>query len=230
MRLAKKIFFSLVIIFILILVAATGVLIYSQGESTIIGENELGSVTRVDYCHSDNPDVRIAVVSGMHHREKLHQWVLPIVSNIFALTHNVEIVSYQVDVTKDADEFYSGRANGESLVHDYVVSDVSNSNLSIVIIGHDHEPGYGEGYYIATPSMDNASVDLASQVTSEIGFNHYTRNKSQPSKSTSITNVDNPIVDTGTMVFVYEIPEDDNRFSALIESYHLLEATYNNLT
>ena len=82
----------------------------------------------------------------MHSREKLHQFAIPIVCWAFALNHDAEIINYQVNVTKDSEDFYSGRANGESLVHDYVVSDVEKSDLDLVIIGHDHEDGYGEGY------------------------------------------------------------------------------------
>ena len=132
-------------------------------------------------------------------------------------------------VTDSPDDFYKSRNNGESLVHDYVVGEIARSEPDLVIIGHDHEPGYGEGYYIATPTMDNESVELAEEVTGDIGFNHYKRNKTQPTKSTSIRAVDNPIVDTGTMLFVYEIPETDTKAVAFIESYRLLEASYNHL-
>ena len=110
-----------------------------------------------------------------------------------------------------------------------MVDEVAKSDPDLVIIGHDHEPTYGEGYYIATPTMDNESVDLAGNVTNDIGFKHYKRNKTLPTQSTSILNVDNPIVDTGTMVFVYEIPETDTKIVSFWQSYRLLEASYNRL-
>lgn len=222
---------KIVIISLIIIIAAIlGFFILTEGISELIGENSLGTVTKVTYPHSDDTTVKIAVVSGMHSREKLHKFILPLVCRAFAFSHgDVEVINYQVQVTDSPDDFDRGRANGESLVHDYVVSDVANANPDLVIIGHDHEPGYGEGYYIATPTMDNASVDLAEEVTGDIGFNYYKRNKTRPSKSTSIKKVDTPLVETGTLVFVYEIPETDSKTLAFIGSYRLLEASYNHL-
>lgn len=225
-----KLFKIVTIILIIIALAILGVFIYSDGHSEKIGENNLGAVYKVTYGHSNDPSVTIGIVSGMHSREKLHQYVLPYVSKAFAFLHpDVKVVNYIVNVTKDPEDFTKGRANGESLVHDYVVKDVKKEDFDVVIIGHDHEPGYGEAYYIATPVMDNASVKLAKKVTRDIGFNHYTRNKSQPTTSTSILKVDKPIVDTGTRVFVYEIPEVDGKVNAFYKSYQLVNATYNRL-
>ena len=220
----------IIISFIILFAAVLAVFAFSEGSSELVGENSLGTVTKVNYSHTDNPSVKISVVSGMHSREKLHKFILPLVCRYFAFTHqDAEIVNYFVVVTDSPEDFNRGRANGESLVHDYVVGEVAKDNPDLVIIGHDHEPNYGEGYYIATPTMDNESVKLAEDVTSDIGFNHYKRNKTLPTRSTSIRNVDNPIVDTGTMVFVYEIPETDTRIASFWQSYRLLEASYNHL-
>ena len=225
----KKIRIALISL-IIIIVAILGFFILTEGSSEIVGANDLGSVTKVNYTHSNNTTVKIAVVSGMHSREKLHKFVLPLVCRFFAINHkDAEIVNYYVQVTDSPEKFKKGRANGESLVHDYVVSDVKKSDFDLVIVGHDHEPGYGEGYYIATPTMDNASVELAEEVTNDIGFNYYKRNKTRPSKSTSIKKVDTPLVKAGSLVFVYEIPETDSKTIAFIESYRLLKASYNHL-
>ena len=181
----------LIISLIIIIAAILGFFILTEGSSQLVGENSLGTVTKVNYTHTNNATVKIAVVSGMHSRENLHKFVLPLVCRFFAITHeDAEIVNYYVQVTDSPEKFKKGRANGESLVHDYVVKDVKKSDFDLVIVGHDHEPGYGEGYYIATPTMDNASVDLAKEVTSDIGFNYYKRNKTRPAKSTSIKKVD----------------------------------------
>ena len=222
---------KIIIISLIIIVAAVlGLFILTEGNSEIVGENDLGLVAKVNYTHSDNTTVKIAVVSCMHSRESLHKFILPLVCRYFAFTHpDAEVVNYCVKVTDSPEDFDKGRANGESLVHDYVVDEVAQSDPDLVIIGHDHEPGYGEGYYIATPTMDKPSVKLAKKVTGDIGFNHYKRNKTLPAKSTSIVNVDNPIVKTVTRVFVYEIPETDTKTVAFIESYRLLESSYNHL-
>lgn len=222
---------KIAIVFLIIIVAAIlGFFILTEGNVSTVGENNVGTVTKVNLTHTDHPSVKIAVVSGMHSREKLHLFILPLVCRYFSLTHSdVELVNYRVKVTDAPEDFNRGRANGESLVHDYVVDDVAKSDPDLVIIGHDHEPTYGEGYYIATPTMDKPSVRLAKKVANETGFNYYKRNKTIAPKSTSIINVDNPIVGTGTRVFVYEIPETDTKTVAFWQSYNLLEASYNNL-
>lgn len=217
----------ILIVLVVLALAVFSVFIYSEGASEVIGENNLGSVTKISFCHTNNASVKIGVVSGMHSRELNHKFVLPLVCQLFAFTHpDVEIISYRVNVTDHPEDFTKGRANGESLVHDYVVEDVKKEDLDLVIIGHDHEPSYGEGYYIATPTMDKASVKLAKKVSKDIGFNYYKRNTSQPTKSTSIAAVDTPIVETGSRVFVYEIPEVDGKVNAFKQSYSLIEDSY----
>jgi hypothetical protein len=126
------------IITLIVIVAALLVgFIYSGGTSEPVGENSLGYITKINYTHTDNPTVKIAVVSGMHSREKLHKFILPLVCRYFAFTHNdAEVVNYYVQVTDSPEDFNRGRANGESLVHDYVVDEVAKSDPDLVIIGH----------------------------------------------------------------------------------------------
>lgn len=201
----------------------------SISDTELLGSNDLGQIVKHTYSHYENPDIKIAVVSGMHPRENLHKFILPEVCKVLSVFNNVEVVNYQVSVTSGAEDFKISRANGESLVHDYVVNDISRSGFNLVIIGHDHEDGYGEGYYIATPSMDASSVELAHNVSNDLGFNYYTRDTSKASQSTSISSVDNPIVNTGTKLFVYEIPENDFFLFAFINSYRLLHSSLSNL-
>ena len=227
MGLKLKIFFVSLII---IIAAVLGFLLFTDGVAEKIGENDLGYVTKVNYTHTDSPKAKIAVISGMHSRETLHLTVLPYVCRYFSITDpDVEIVNYRVKVTDSPEDFNRGRANGESVVHDIVVDDIAKSDYDLVIIGHDHELDYGEGYYIATPTMDNKSVKLAEKVSKDIGFNYYKRNLTVPAKSSSILNVDNPIVETGTRVFVYEMPETDSKTNGFWKSYSLLESSYNHL-
>ncbi len=198
-------------------------------DTELVGSNDLGQVIKHTYSHYGNSDIKIAVVSGMHSRENLHKTILPEVCKLFAVFNNVEVVNYQVIVTNNPEDFEVSRSNGESLVHDYVVNDIDNMDFDLVIIGHDHEEGYGEGYYIATPSMDSSSVELAEDVSGDLGFNYYKRDTSRASKSTSISSVDNPIVNTGTNLFVYEIPENDFFIFAFINSYRLLHSSLSNI-
>ncbi len=224
-------FYTLIIVPIIIIALVLTLTWGVGGSGTLLGSNSLGSVTKVVYSNPGSTGPVIAVVTGMHPREISAKEVLPGVVKAYSQSHNVEIVNYQVNVTKDPTDFAVGRANGQDLVAQYVIPDIKKSHYSLVIIVHDHEKGYGsDGYYIATPSMDSRSVTLGQSVHNILpNFNYFTRNTNQQPEGTSIQQVDNPIVASGTPVFVYEIPEwlpDSDVYS---NSTKLLAAIYKSL-
>ena len=143
-------------------------------------------------------------------------------------THNVTIVNYQINVTDHPDDFTLGRQNGEGLVAQFIVPDIKNSGYKLVIICHNHKLGYGKGYYIATPTMDVKSVDLGIKVHNLLpDFNFYQNSiTGQKSSSTSVNTVDKPIVNTGTPVFVYEIPEWLGNDDVYSNSTKLIDAVF----
>jgi hypothetical protein len=197
---------------VVILLFITLVLAYTwaniDNSSTIMDSNSIGTVTKEVYTHPNFSGTKIAVITGMHPREISAKYVVPKVLKSYAATHNVEIVNYQINVTKDPLNYEIGRQNGQDLVAQYVIPDIKKSDYSMVIIVHNHEAGYGDGYYIATPSMDAKSIALGESLHKLLpDFNFYTRNSYQAPEGSSITQIDNPIVKTGTPVFVYEIPE-----------------------
>ncbi|MGZ7047047.1 MAG: hypothetical protein ACXVHP_02040 [Methanobacterium sp.] len=201
--------------------------LYNSGEHSTIGSDSTGYVTKNVYSHYGSGTTKIAVVTGMHPREDLSKTIIPSMIKFYALTHNVEIVNYQVTVTKNPDDFTEGRNNGESLVSQYINPDIKQSNYGLVIICHDHEKGYGEGYYIATPTMDTKSVALAENVHVLIPyFNYYKRNTESKAQSSSIVKVDTPITKSGIPVFVYEIPEWDSTFTAFLNTYNLIDSSF----
>ena len=200
---------------------------YNSGDHSIIGSNNNGYVTKDVYSHYGSNESKIAVVTGMHPRENLSKTTVPSVIKFYALTHNLEIVNYQVTVTNNPDAFTESRNNGEGLVAQYVIPDIQKSDYKLVIICHDHERGYGDGYYIATPTMDVKSVALAEMVHPIIpSFNYYKRDTEKKSHSSSIVRVDNPIVKSGTSVFVYEMPEWNGSIDAFLNSYSLIDSSY----
>lgn len=174
----------------------------------IIGSDDKGDVTRIVYSHSKNTTAKIAIVTGMHPRELSAKNIVPDVIKPYVQKNNVEIVNYKINVTAYPENFYTGRDNGEYLVVKYVIPDIKKSNYDLVIICHDHEEGYGEGFYFATPSMDTKSMEIAQEVRYILtDFNFCTRDVTKKAESKSIERVDDPIVATGTPLLVYEIPE-----------------------
>lgn len=197
---------------------------------SILGSDSRGYVIKNTYSHFSFSNTKIAVVTGMHPREISSKTVVPEVIRSYALKHNVEIVNYQIKVTNSPEDFEVCRNNGEGLTAQYVVPDIEKSDYDLVIICHNHKPSYGDGYYIATPTMEEKSVILGESIHSILpDFNYYQRSADEKPQSTSITNVDNPIAATGTPVFVYEIPEWAENSDVYSSSNRLIDACYQKL-
>ena len=177
------------------------------GQHSILGSEEKGYVTKDVFSHYGTPNAKIAVVTGMHPREDLATNLVPQVIKVFALFNNVEIVDYHVTVTDQPEDFDVGRENGQALVAHYVIPDVKKSDYQLVIIAHDHEKGYGDGYYIATPTHDSKSVSLGEAVHQLLPqFNYYSGSSNTREKSSSISQVDRPITNAGFLFLFMRFP------------------------
>ncbi|MGB9936966.1 MAG: hypothetical protein ACPK7O_04550 [Methanobacterium sp.] len=162
----------------------------------------------------------IAIVTGMHPREKLSKNVTNSIISNYNLKPNTQIVHYDIEVTNNPDDYRTGRNNGEGLVVDYILPDVLKSNDDLVIICHDHELGYGEGYYVATPQMDESSIKLAENLKQSISGFNYIRSDNIKETSNSAKKVSKPLALNGYKTLVYEIPE----WSKYSESYSVTES------
>ena len=223
MSLLKNI--STVIILLMILVTIP-YLIYEWHSHENIGSNELGYVTKDIYNHYGSEQT-IILITGIHPRENLA--INPEIESAkrFALTHNARMVNYNVTVTKDSEDYKNSRYNGEHLVSEFVLPDIYKSKGDAVIISHSHIEGYGEGFYIATPAMDEASVKLAENIkNSEIDFNYFKTPENTTYESTSIELVSKPLADAGYPTLVYEIPENITEQESTDRTYDLLVKTY----
>ena len=202
------------IILIVVLLIILGALILTEDYRTdhttykVIGNNSMGTVEKIIYGN-DNATKSIALITGIHPREKLAINPEIKAAKEYADTHDdVKIIHYQVNVTKDPKDYKKGRANGESLVHDFVNPDINTTDAKAVIISHSHVEWYGEGFYLATPEMDNASVEIAKQIKKTSDFGYYPKTGNESYQSTSAVLVSCPIAKSGYPTFVYEIPED----------------------
>jgi len=187
-----------------------------------------GLVTK-DVYSASNTSVNkksIAIITGMHPREKLSHNAVADVIKTYSLSTNQEIVHYNINVTDQPDDFYIGRNNGEGLAAQYILPDIMKSHVDLVIICHDHEPGYGQGFYIATPKMDPSSVQLAEFMNQTLsGFNYYKVNTTREHSSSAIR-ISNPLASAGFRTFVYEIPEWTTYTQATQETHNLIKACF----
>ena len=214
------------VIILLMIIVTVPYLIYEWHSHENIGSNERGYVTKDIYNHYGSEQT-IILITGIHPRENLA--INPEIESAkrFALTHNARMVNYNVTVTKDQEDYKNSRYNGEHLVSEFVLPDIYKSKADAVIISHSHIEGYGEGFYIATPAMDEASVKLAENIkNSEIEFNYYKTPENTTYESTSIELVSKPLADAGYPTLVYEIPENITEQESTDRTYDLLVKTY----
>jgi len=221
------------VVIIIILLAVIGGIIYMETQQyneinyTTLANTSIGTV-EMGVAGNENASTCIALITGIHPRE-----TLSIDPEIQAAKEygndNVKIINYKVTVTENPMDYEEGRANGESLVHDYVNPSVTASDADAVIISHSHNPNYGEGFYLATPEMDDASVNMAEKISQNSDFNYYPVTGNETYKSTSAVLVSKPIAQSGYPTFVYEIPEDIWDMTSTEKTKELFDLIANNL-
>ncbi len=190
-----------------------------------IGNTSIGTVEK-GISGNVSANKTIALITGIHPREKLS--IEPEIEAAKEFGNNdVKIIHYKVTVTDHPDDYDTGRANGESLVHAFVNPDLTSSDADAVIISHSHNADYGEGFYVATPEMDNASVEMAEKISKTSDFNYYPVTGNESYKSTSAVLVSKPIAHEGYPTFVYEIPEDISDRTATDKTKELFEMISN---
>ena len=200
---------------------------YAEIDYTTIANTSIGTV-EVGIAGNESAETSIALITGIHPRE-----TLSIDPEIQAAKEygndDVKIINYKVTVTQNPQDYGQGRANGESLVHDYVNPSIMESDVDAVIISHSHIPEYGEGFYVATPERDDASVNIASSIRDSSDFNYYPVTGNETYKSTSAVLVSKPIAQAGYPTFVYEIPEDISEWTATEKTKELFRLISENI-
>lgn len=192
-----------------------------------IGSNSKGYVLKDVYAADGLHSNKIAIITGMHPREKIAIEPMKVAVRNYALTHDIEITSYEIHVLDNPENYIQGRSNGEDLASQYIVPDIKKSDFKLVIMFHAHQEGYGEGFYVATPAMDNKSTEIAEHIPEYSQLKYYNSSKSQY-KSNSTSKVSDPIAAEGYATFVYEIPENSEVDDAINMTNTLLDTLLNN--
>lgn len=205
---------KIILIFVILIALGSAIVLENHQDKyvpyKVLAKNDLGSVERMIYgCETS--EETLALITGIHPKEKLSIDPEIQAAKEYANGHSeVSIIHYQVNVTKDAKNHDKGNANGEKLAHDYVNPDVTKSGVNCVIISHSHDEDDGEGFYLATPEMDDASVEIARKIYATSDFEYPPETADDAYNSTSSQLVSRPIAKAGYPTFVYEIPENIN--------------------
>ncbi|AXV40989.1 MAG: hypothetical protein CIT02_01960 [Methanobacterium sp. BAmetb5] len=232
-------FYGTLSLIVIITMAAVGFFVFlapyfndSVSAPTVIASDYRGSVSKeviisANATSNDTASKKtVAVITGMHPREKLSIRTASDVVNQYSLSSNQAIVHYIVNVTNNPDNYVTGRESGEGLVSQYVIADIKKSNIDAVIICHDHAPGYGRGYFIATPKMDSPSVAIGELVDQKLPEFTYYRSSANTEHGSSTITVSNPLASAGIRTVVYEIPEWASYNQAYQETKKLLSVCF----
>lgn len=219
-------------VIIVVVLAIMAFLIFSNSHFNeltyqTLADTDIGTV-EVGISGNANATKSIALITGIHPRETLS--IGPEIEAARQIGNDdVKIIQYKVTVTQNPEDYEQGRANGESLVHDYVYPHVTQSDADAVIISHSHNPNYGEGFYLATPAMDDASVNIAQNIEKTSDFNYYPVTGNETYNSTSAVLVSKPIANAGYPTFVYEVPEDVWDFMVTTKTKYLFNLISENI-
>ena len=144
-----------IIIIILALIVIGGAIFletqnYNEIEYTTLGNTSIGTV-EVGISGNENATKCIALITGIHPREELS--IDPEIEAAKQFGNDdVKIIHYKVTVTQNPEDYNEGRANGESLVHDYVNPHVTTSDAD--------ERGSRAGFLSGFERADGLSVKI----------------------------------------------------------------------
>jgi hypothetical protein len=233
-----KFIFLVLLIFIISLIAAASFSSFiatdnnSISNQSTLGHNTIGYVNKYVYQSSESNNTsnsKIAIITGIHPREPLSKTVWTDLLKNYHVPPGIEIVQYDINVVDEPEDFTLGRNNGETLAATYILPDIIKSNYKMVIVCHDHEPGYGEGFYFATPEMDANSVKFAESLKQKIPDFNYYKNNDNSEKGTSNIHFTDPLVSKGFRAIVYEMPGLSSYNEAYNKTFELLDTSLQNM-
>lgn len=168
--------------------------------SVVLGKAEYGTVIREGpYGNTDSPN-RIVYIVGVHPLEyQVHQALLESVANSNESLKNCYYI-YRVNVTQDAGDYEKSRSNGQLLANKYVVPDIKNMSIGLVIDIHSNEGNYQKTQFIFLPKYSEKSKSIALEIKNEISW----LSIYSPPNPTSPAYVTIPLIEGGIPSLIYE--------------------------
>lgn len=170
--------------------------------SVVLGKTEYGNVIRDGpYGNASSPH-RVAYIVGVHPLEyQSHQAISEsVISQNETLKYCYYI--YRVNVTQNANDYEKGRSNGQLLANKYLVPDIKNMSMDLVIDVHSNEAngGYQAIRFLYIPQKSEKSEKAALQIKSQTNWLVIYN----PPKPTSPAYVTIPLIKSGIPSMIYE--------------------------
>ncbi|BDZ68282.1 hypothetical protein [Methanobacterium ferruginis] len=172
----------------------------STFSSVVLGEADYGTVIREGpYGNADSPH-RIVYIVGVHPLEyQVHQALLEAVTSQNESLKNCYYI-YRVNVTQDAEDYEKGRSHGQLLANNYVVPDIENMSIDLVIDVHSNEGNYQKTRFLFIPEYSEKSEMIALAIKNQTNW----LTIYSPPNPTSPAYVTIPLIEAGIPSLIYE--------------------------
>ena len=181
-------------------------LVKSAQSQEILGSTDYGNVVKTGPYGNISSNIRIAYVVGVHPLESNahHAVVESIQSHSDSLKYCYYI--YQVNVTKDADNYTSGRYNGQLLARQFLVPDASNEHFQLVVDVHSNVGNWAENTFIFSPVNNSTSQRIGMDIKNQLQWLTYY----VPPNPTSPEYLTVPLINMGVPAVIYETYSNDS--------------------
>ncbi|MGL6297545.1 MAG: hypothetical protein ACRC1M_00070 [Methanobacteriaceae archaeon] len=173
---------------------------------TVIGSNSYGSIIKSGPYGNSDSKTKVAYIIGLHPLEnKIHtkffeNFIKKANSNELKYSYYV----YEVKVSQGADNYETGRLNGQKLANEFIVPDIKNKDgndrFGLVVDVHSNEGNWAENQFIFAPKGNGKSKEIATTLANQFSWLAYF----SPPNPTSPAYVTIPLIDAGIPAIIYE--------------------------
>ena len=186
----------------------------SNSNSTdFLGSTSYGNVLKEGPFGNTSSKVKIAYIVGVHPLESdAHQAMINSITE-----HNSTLkycyYIYRVNVTENADNYNTGRMNGQLLANKFVVPDIEKQNFQLAVDVHSNVGNWAETRFLFSPVDGTKAETIAMNIKSKLPWLSYY----VPPNPTSPDYVTIPLINAGIPAIVYETYHEDS--SATIKDH-----------
>lgn len=169
----------------------------------ILGSTDYGYVVRVGPYGNKSSQVKVAYIIGVHPLEYISHWA--ILLEMFSHENSLKYCYYiyMIKVTRNASDYDDGRINGQLLAYNFVLPDIMNKNMHLVVDIHSNRGVYKEKRFISIPVNDKISESIAFQIINKVSWLVFYVPPTEKGP-TSGPYVTIPLIKSGIPSFVYE--------------------------
>ena len=173
--------------------------------TTQLGNTSYGNVVKVGPYGNKSSNIKIAYIIGVHPLESnAHEAMLESITQ-----HNNSLkycyYVYRVNVTENADNYNTGRMNGQLLANRFVVPDIRDKHYQLAVDVHSNVGNWAQNTFLFSPVSNSSSESIGRNITGKLHWLKYY----VPPNPTSTVYVTEPIINTGTPAIIYETYHND---------------------